>query len=290
MHIINKITNGIEISNISDFNPKHIFECGQCFRWREQADGSFIGVAFGKVVQIFYKDDTLTIINSNEDDFHNIWYNYFDLGTQYTEIKQKLSQDPVLETAINFGSGIRLLRQDLSEIILSFIISANNHIPRIMKIVDSICESYGPPISFNGIKYYSFPDLQSIAASTLEQINICRAGYRCNYILETSRTLAADQINFNLISELPTPESRKLLMKLQGVGPKVADCILLFSGSKFDVFPTDTWVRKVMKELYFGYEPTINEINTFASQKFGSLAGYAQQYLFYYARSNGIGT
>lgn len=283
------LSQGIRLENITNFNLTHIFECGQCFRWNKQNDGSYVGVAFGKIIQLFYENNHLTLLNTTEEEFKNFWYDYFDLHTDYHTIKEILSKDSILKTAIDFGHGIRLLRQELSEMIVSFIISSNNHIPRIKTIIDTLCQTLGDPLKYQRQEYYSFPPLDVIASSAIEKINECKAGYRCQYIWNSAKMLSENKIILHTLKNLPTIEARKQLMHLPGVGQKVADCILLFSGLKRDVFPTDVWVRKVMKALYFGYEPTPQEIQEFASNRFGDLAGYAQQYLFYYARSHGIG-
>lgn len=283
---VKSIENGIIIENLQDFDPIHTFECGQCFRWNIQEDGSYIGVALGKVVKVLWNNKDLTIINTNIDEFNRLWIHYFDLNRDYTRIKEILAKDPVLKAAIDFGYGIRLLKQDFNESLISFIISSNNHIPRIKKIIETLSRQYGNELVFDGTRYYSFPAIESFAKSDIEQIGICKAGYRCEYILKTAQQLVQNGIDLAAVSKMDTYSARKSLMQFSGVGPKVADCVLLFSGLKYDVFPTDVWVRKVMKELYFGYEPKPHEIISFSDERFGDLAGFAQQYLFYYARSH----
>lgn len=281
---------GIIIENIKDFNPVHIFECGQSFRWIRQEDGSYTGVARGRVVNMKYDAGALLIQNSNLQDFKDIWYDYLDLGTDYSEIKARLDKDDMMHEAIKFGYGIRLLRQELWETLISFIISANNRIPRIMKTVGVISKVYGDELQFDGQSYYSFPGVEKLSGSSVEELDVCRGGFRCKYIIQSSRMIGEGKVNLKELAGMSTDQARDELMKLPGVGPKVADCVLLFSGTKQDVFPIDVWIKRVMEELYFKREATLREIQEFAADYFGELTGIAQQYLFYYARENGIGT
>ncbi len=278
----------LSIGKVKDFDLTHIFECGQCFRWIKQQDGSYRGIVGGRAVNVSMEGDVLYIRNATLQDFVDIWYDYFDLGTDYSEIKAVLEKDPIMKEAIKTGCGIRLLRQDFWEMLISFIISANNMIPRIMKTVDSLSALKGGCID-SDMAYYSFPETAALANSTLEEIQQCRAGFRCKYIHETSRLVNQNAVTRDRLLGMGTEAARKELMKLPGVGPKVADCILLFSGVKFDVFPTDVWVKRVMEELYLKKDSTLKEIQKFAGEHFGNLTGYAQQYLFYHARLNKIG-
>ncbi|EGD48292.1 DNA-(apurinic or apyrimidinic site) lyase [Ruminiclostridium papyrosolvens DSM 2782] len=278
----------IYVKNVKDFNLTHIFECGQCFRWIRQEDGSYKGIAGGRLVNVSYDNEILCITNSGEQDFKNIWYEYFDLGTDYSKIKASLEQDEIMKEAIKTGWGIRLLKQDFWEMLISFIISANNMIPRIMKTVDTLSALRGKCIDSQQ-EAYSFPDVETLAKMSLEEIQQCKAGFRCKYIHKTAALMAQGIITEDNLRGMDTALARKELMKLPGVGPKVADCILLFSGMKYDVFPTDVWVKRVMEELYLKKESGLKEIQQFASKQFGDLTGYAQQYLFYHARLNRIG-
>lgn len=286
---ITEIGDRIRINNVRDFDPVHIFECGQCFRWQKQEDGSYTGVAKGKVVNISYKDGVLEIINSTAADFINIWFDYFDLARDYSKIKELLAKDEVMKKAIEYGHGIRILKQDLWETLISFIISANNRIPMIMKVVDSISNIYGEELIFNDKKYYTFPSVKKLGSSSIEELLVCKGGFRCKYIIKTSTLINEGKIDLQELTGLNTEDARKLLTNFPGVGNKVADCTLLYSGTKQDVFPTDVWVKRVMEELYFKREATLKEIQEFARDYFGDLSGVAQQYLFYYARENKIG-
>lgn len=276
--------------NVRDFNPVHIFECGQCFRWLKQDDRSYTGVAKGKVVNLSCQDNKIIIYNSNIEDFINIWFEYLDLGRDYSEIKKKLDKDEIMHEAIRFGCGIRLLKQDIWETLVSFILSANNKIPRIMRSVAAISQEYGDELQMDGTSYYSFPGVDKLSGSCIEELEICKGGFRCKYILNTSEMVKNGQVDMKKLAGLETEAARNELQKFPGVGPKVADCVLLYSGTKDDVFPTDVWVKRVMEELYFKRDASFKEIQQFSREYFGGLAGYAQQYLFYYARENRIGS
>lgn len=281
-------SNKVIIENVRDFDPVHIFECGQCFRWIRHKD-TYTGVAKGKVVNVGYNEDRLEIENASIDDFVNIWFDYFDLGRDYAKVKRCLAKDEVMKEAVKFGKGIRILRQDLWETLISFIISANNRIPKIMKTVEAISKAYGEEIIFDGKKYYSFPEVDKLAQVNVKQLEQCHGGYRCRYIVQTAAMVRDIVVDLSRLACMDTIEARNELMKFPGVGNKVADCTLLYSGTRYDVFPTDVWVKRVMEELYFKRNASFKEIQDFARERFGRLAGFAQQYLFYYARECKIG-
>ncbi|ABN53275.1 MAG TPA: DNA-3-methyladenine glycosylase 2 [Hungateiclostridium thermocellum] len=281
--------NKVIVEKVEDFNPVHVFDCGQCFRWIRQPDGSYTGVACGRALNVKYRDGVLELSNTGIEDFKSIWFDYFDLGRDYSHIKEKVMKDEIMREAVKFGSGIRLLKQNIWETLISFIISANNRIPRIMKTVDEISRLYGCEIEMDGEKYYAFPSAKQLSHATLEELEQTGAGFRCKYIMNAAKMVNEGKINLEDVCSMDTVEARDFLMRFQGVGPKVADCTLLYSGTKYDVFPTDVWVKRVMEELYFKSEASFGEIQEFARDYFGKYAGFAQQYLFYYARENRIG-
>lgn len=275
------------IKDIENFDPKHIFECGQAFRWTLEDDNSYTIVAYNRVLNIKKEGNDIIFKGSNMEDFSNIWYRYFDLGRDYGSIKRELSKDPILEEAIKFGQGMRLLNQEPFETTISFIISANNQIPRIKRSVDLIARNYGNKIDDI---HYGFPTAVILSKADAKDIReICRVGFRDVRIVETSKMIFNGDINLKEIDNLNREDSKKLLMELPGVGPKVADCILLFAFDKDDAFPVDRWVKRVMEHLYIKKDTKEKEIGIYGDNLFGSLSGYAQQYLFYYARELGIG-
>ena len=277
----------IILKDMVDFNPEHIFECGQAFRWNKEEDDSYTTIAFGKVVNVKKEDKDIILTSTNLDDFNNIWYDYFDLGRDYGEIKKELSKDPILEKAIAFGDGIRILNQDPFEMIISFIISANNQIPRIKKSIELISKQYGEKIRDD---YYSFPTAEALAqADPLDIREICRVGFRDVRIVQTSGLIHSGVIKFDDIFSGTRDEGKEILMTLPGVGPKVSDCILLFAFNKDEAFPVDVWVKRVMEHFYLKEDTNVKLIGSHGARVFGKLAGFAQQYLFYYAREQGIG-
>ena len=283
--------NSVILEDVADFNPKHIFECGQCFRWKLEEDGSYTGVAKGRILNISIENDKIYLNNTNLEDFNSIWYNYFDLGTDYTKIKNELRKmDKHLDKACHFGWGIRILKQDGWEMLISFIISSNNRIPMIQRAIDNLSRKYGQFIgNYNGKDYYSFPTPEELSKASQEEIRSCQTGFRDKYIKSTSDSVVSNNENVSEYTSLSTDECLKALLRFNGVGPKVADCIALFGMQKYDTFPVDVWVKRVMQEFYVADEMSLPKIRKFAVDKFGDLSGFAQQYLFYYARELGIG-
>ncbi|SHH36108.1 DNA-3-methyladenine glycosylase family protein [Sporanaerobacter acetigenes] len=283
--------NKVILEGVSDFEPVHIFECGQCFRWNKEDDGSFTGVALDRILNVKKEEDKIIFSNTNIDDFNYIWYDYFDLDRDYGKIKKELSKDDaVLDEAVKFGSGIRILNQEPFETTISFIISANNRIPRIKKSIELISERYGSFLGeYNGKKYYSFPQKEELSKVTVEELEDCKVGFRAKYIIAASKAIANGEIDIYNLKNLSTEEAREILMTLKGVGPKVSNCILLFSIGKHDSFPVDVWVKRVMEYFYLKEDTNEKLIQKYGEDKFGNLSGFAQQYLFYYARELGIG-
>lgn len=283
--------NKVILEGVSDFDPKHIFECGQCFRWKDQGDGSYTGVAKGRVINVSREGDTIYLKNTNLEDFNNIWKDYFDLDTDYSKIKNELrNMDEYLEKATEFGWGIRLLRQDPWEMIISFIISSNNRIPMIQKAIKNLSREYGAYIgSYEGEDYYDFPTPQQLSKASIAEIRACSTGFRDKYIKSTTEEVIKNNDDVYSYRNLSTEDCIKELLKFNGIGPKVGDCIALFGMQKYDTFPVDVWVKRVMQEFYVEDDMSLPKIRKYAIDKFGNLSGFAQQYLFYYARELGIG-
>ena len=283
-------SNQIIIEDIKDFKLTHIFDCGQCFRWNREEDGSYTGVVKNKVINVEQDGSTVAFNNITIEDY-SIINGYFDLDTDYSEIKRLVNTDEIMGEAIKFGDGIRILNQDEWETMISFMISANNRIPMIKKVIENLSKSFGNYIcNYRGRDYYSFPTAEQLSEAAAEKIQECKAGFRSPRIKEAaSRFLKEKDIIYDLKNK-SYDEGLDYLKTYSGIGDKVANCILLFSMRQFDTFPVDVWVRRVMQTLYVGNDTKDAEIRKFAENKFGKLSGYAQQYLFYYARENGIGT
>ena len=275
------------LKNCKSFELKDIFECGQCFRWNQNEDESYTGVFGDNVINVSEKENGDVLFEGVCEG------NIQTICEDYEKIKETLSQeDENLAESIKYGKGIRILNQDLWETIISFIISANNNIPRIKGIIERISKKYGKEIKFRGNSYYTFPTIESLNKASIKDLRDLGLGFRDKYIYNTTKLIIKKQINIEELKEKETTiEMRNELLKLSGVGPKVADCILLFSDLKrMDVFPIDVWVRRVMNELYI-HNPdeakvSKKQIEKIAENKFGDLRGVAQQYLFYWKREN----
>lgn len=281
--------NDLVISGLKDFDLRHIFDCGQCFRWNETGENTYLGVAIGKALKIKQQGDSIILFDTSKEDFENIWYDYFDLGRDYGKIKRTLAKDDIMKTATKYGEGIRILNQDLWETVVSFIISSSNNIPRIKGIIERLCAMYGNEIEYMGEIYYTFPDCYTLAKLTREDLAPIRAGYRDKYILDAAQKFADGTLTDKYIRSLPTPEAKKALLSVNGIGEKVANCILLFGLQRTESFPVDVWIKRIMEYCYFDGETAIPVIAALAEEKFGDLGGFAQQYLFFYAREEKIG-
>lgn len=279
-----------KIENQESFEPKHIFECGQCFRWNLEDDGSYTGVFNENVLNVKKEKDEVQFKGAVNGNIKEIVDEYFDLKRDYSKIKKELSEiDENLNLSIKYGNGIRILNQDLWETIISFIISANNNIPRIKGIIEKMSKKYGKEIYYNGTKYYTFPRPEDLENVTVKDFRNLGVGFRDIRLYKTTQMILENKIDLKSLYKEPTRIVKEKLLTLSGVGEKVADCILLFSTLKrFDVFPIDVWVRRVMNELYIKNEDETKvnkkEIQKLAYEKFGKLEGLAQQYLFYWKR------
>ena len=281
-----------EIKDIGAFEVKHIFECGQCFRWNEEENGSYTGVIKQGVLNVKKKNGLIIFEGLIEGDIKTVVEDYFDFDTDYEKIKNKLSKiDDNMKKSIEYGCGIRILHQDLFECIISFIISANNNIPRIKGIIERLSKKCSKSVIYNGKEYYLFPSVSELSKLSVEDLRSLGLGFRDIRVFNTCRKIKEKVIDLDKIKEMKSSEKiREELLKLDGVGPKVADCIMLFSLKRYDVFPIDVWVRRVMNDLYIHNEneEKVNkkEVLKIANEKFGDICGLAQQYLFYYRREN----
>lgn len=280
-----------KIKKIDAFELKDIFDCGQCFRWNEEPDGSYTGVVKSGVLNVSCDSSNIIFSGVLDCDIRSFVDKYFDMARDYEKIKNRLSKiDDHMNSSIEYGKGIRILNQDLWETIISYIISANNNIPRIKGIIERLSKKYGTKVIYDGKEYYLFPTPEQLKDVTTAEYRALGLGFRDIRLYETTQLITSGEINLNDFYEMKTAEARAKLLELSGVGPKVADCILLFSDLKrFDIFPIDVWVRRVMNDLYIKNpdEKKVNkkEINDVAFKKFGEYAGIAQQYLFYWRRA-----
>jgi len=261
---------------VKDFNIEQIAESGQCFRWNKVGDMTYRGIIGNNVCEIKQNGNEVEVFGIDESTFRD----YFDIDRNYGEIKNFYKSDKILSEAIKYGEGIRILNQDKFEILISFIISANNNIPRIKKSIEAICRKFGKCIED---EFYAFPTPVELSKATEEELKKCGVGFRAKYIYKTCKDIL-NGFDLEEISKKPSMECKKELMKLTGVGPKVADCIMLFSMRKIEAFPIDVWIKRIVEELYLKREATLKEIEIFSKEKFSVYAGIAQQYLFFYIR------
>lgn len=276
------------LKNVRDFDILQTFDCGQCFRWENLGDAYF-GIAYGLPLKISQDGDVITLYDTTRDDWDNVWSRYFDIERDYGEIKNRLSADPVMKEASDFGGGIRLLNQEPFECLISFIISASNNIPRIKKIIDSLCTNFGDKVTYLGKDFYTFPTPQKLASLELSDLAVIKAGFRDKYILNAAKAVKSGMIDLECLKSASYEYAKAELLKLFGVGCKVADCVLLFSLEKYASFPVDVWIKRIMEHCYFDGETDKETISALAQKNFGELGGFAQQYLFYWARENKIG-
>lgn len=264
------MTHSLIISNVTDLDLAQTLDCGQSFRWTRQPDGSFSGVAFGKSVNVSLDGGRLTIHNAPKED-EALWHGYFDLGLDYGMVRRQISGlHPVLKEAAQYAPGIRILRQEPYEALCTFIISQNNNIKRIKGIVSRLCEHFGEPIDGG----YAFPTAERMAALTPEDLAPLRAGFRARYLVDAAQKVASGEVVLENCRRLPYEEAQKELMKITGVGVKVADCTLLFGLHRIEAFPVDVWMKRALATLFPGMSPA----------DFGEYAGIAQQYIFHYSR------
>ncbi|MBE6017854.1 MAG: DNA-3-methyladenine glycosylase 2 family protein [Lachnospiraceae bacterium] len=275
---------------VTDFNLQQTLECGQCFNFEKIDEQEYVVIAFGKVLHITQhapKSGELTgtselELDADEEDIKNIWIPYFDLDRDYDEIKSDIEQaEPRLSSAISRYSGLRILNQEFTETLLSFIISQNKNIPQIKKIVRAICEGFGGSgAEVNGVYYRTFPDKKQLETMTEEDFRELKTGFRAPYLVNAVKT----GLDGDILRKMSYEDAKAQLTGIKGVGDKVANCVLLFSLGFRSAFPVDVWIKRIMEEMYFGCDTDKKKIEAFAMDRFGKWGGYAQQYLFMHAR------
>lgn len=265
-----KTDSGVKIYGVSDLDLAQTLDCGQSFRWTE-TDGGFTGIAFDRKVTMRTNGDTLFIDNTTVEDYENIWKKYLDLELDYGKIREDICRiHPILKEASAYAPGIRILRQEPWEALCTFIISQNNNIKRIKGIVNRLCENFGEKIDGG----YAFPKAESLAELESDDLAPIRAGFRNKYIIDAAKKVSNGEVNLEKCRTLAYDEAREELMKIKGVGVKVADCALLFGLHRVEAFPVDVWMKRALENLFPGMTPA----------DFGEYAGIAQQYIFHYSR------
>ena len=261
----------ITLKNIKNFDLRETFDCGQAFRWEENENGSWSAVVKGKYITVEKKNSDIIMQGISETEFNSFFKSYFDLDRDYESIINKLSENEILKKAALNGLGIRILNQEPWETLCSFIISQNNNIPRIKGIISRLCSAFGEKCEGG----YSFPDACALADLSEDDLAPLRSGFRAKYIIDAAKKVTSGAVILEDLKKMSLENARTELMKIKGVGPKVADCTLLFGLGHIDAFPQDVWIKRAMKELFN------SELPECARQ----YAGIAQQYIFYYMRN-----
>lgn len=275
--------------DVKCFNLKYTLECGQCFRWKLIDDNTYVGIVKDRVIKIKQTGEKIYIWSSLKEGLKEVVYEYFDLNTDYEKLEKSIAKvDDNIKKSLAFSSGIHILNQPLFETVISYIISANNNIKRISKSVDDISKMFGKKVMFEKKEYYLFPTLEELSNATMDDLLKCGTGFRARYILNNINELMSNPNVLDELLKLETAEARTSLMKFMGIGPKVADCILLFSLKKTEVFPVDVWVKRIMEKLYFKEGTSLKEISEYASRNYGKNAGIIQQHLFHNVRIGNI--
>ena len=266
----------IIFSSPKNFDPAMVFDCGQCFRFDKTEKGSYAGVAKGKYIEVEKRDGDIFLSGASEDD-RELWEDFFDMKLDYTEIGESFSFDKTLSEAYKYSSGIRILHQDEFETLISFIISQNNNIPRIKGIISNLCKTYGEPVvdDGSGDVYHTFPTPEKIVEAGEEGMKNLRMGFRAGYVYDAASKVLSGETDLNSVYAMDTESALKYLMRIKGVGLKVASCTALFAFRKYDAFPIDVWVKRILDKYYDG---------KVEASYFGKYGGIAQQYLFFYER------
>jgi N-glycosylase/DNA lyase len=267
------------------YHLRRTLTCGQAFRWSVQADTAR-GIFAGRVVRLTQHGEAIEVDGLHKNGDLAGLSRYLGLDQPLRQVEQTLETDPVLRRILPSTSGMALIRQDPWECLVSFVVSAFNNIPKIEMTLDRLCHRFGEPLNGTG---WSFPSPDRLARATLSELRRCVLGYRAPYVRAIARRVDAGRFDLRTLAALPYDEARTLLLDLPGVGGKVADCVLLFAYGMGEAFPVDVWVRRAVERWYFrGAPKPVREIRAFAHRRFGALAGYAQQHLFYYARQRRI--
>ncbi|NDL67777.1 DNA-3-methyladenine glycosylase family protein [Anaerotalea alkaliphila] len=271
-----------------DFSLERTLETGQSFRHRKLGAGHYLVQASGRVLELRQEGGRLSAWCAPEE-WEALWKGYFDLDRDYASLQRRLSdKDEHLRRAIGENRGLRLLRQEPWEMLVTFILSQNNHIPRIKGLVETLCRTYGKPLEWRGETCWTFPKAKALASATEEELRELRLGFRAPYVLDAARKVHAGEVDLEGVAFLEDREALEALRRIKGVGRKVGDCVLLFGYGRWTVFPADVWVARVMEHCY-GEAVAREGLQAFAARYFGGEGGYGQQVLFEYARTHKIG-
>ena len=274
----------IQIQNVTDFSLKYTLESGQSFRWN-RIDNAYYGVVEGRILKISEAGTTLCVESSaDEDEIHFVPFlrHYLDIARDVPKILAEVNNDAYMHRTLEKLWGMRILNQALWETVASFILSQNNNVPRIRGIIRRLSERFGEHLTLAGYVDYSFPNAEALATATEDELLACGTGYRANYLRNTAQAVVSGELSLTLVEQMSYLEAKQALMRQDGIGEKVADCICLFSLGHLEALPIDVWIKRIFETLYLRRRATHREIRQFAHNYFGEGVGYAQQYLFHY--------
>jgi len=268
---IHQDNDNLVIKNVHHFDLAQTLDCGQAFRWHGEGN-VYSGIAYGRRVELVFDNSDLIIKDCTVSEFENIWKNYFDLQRDYSALRIQLAEEENIKNALTFSPGLRIMRQEPWETLVSFILSQNTNIPRIKKMISGLCESFGDLLSCGG---FAFPSPEKLAGLDDSELGIIKCGYRAGYIIDAARQVADGRVDIAALEKQPTDYVRKALLGIRGVGPKVADCVLLYGFGRVECYPVDVWIKRITAELYpDGFPEILKE-----------QAGIAQLFLFQYVRN-----
>ena len=273
-----------QIRDVTNFSLKYTLESGQSFRW-DRIDNAYYGVIEGRILKISQEGTTLHIESSTEEDEANFvpfLRHYLDIARNVPKLLAGVSNDAYMDRAVEKLWGMRILNQELWEIIASFILSQNNNVPRIRGIIRRLSERFGERLTLAEYVNYSFPSPDALATATENDLFACGTGYRANYLRDTAQAVVSGELSLTSLRQMSYIEAKRELMRRNGIGEKVADCICLFSLEHLVALPIDVWIKRIFETLYLRRRATHREIREFAHDYFGDSVGYAQQYLFHY--------
>jgi len=272
------------IKDPGNINFYYTFDSGQAFRWTVSSRG-FIGVVDRRVVNIKKEGDAILVFSNREEGVIEWFKSYFMADLDLERALKAIDVDPYIHSAIEKYRGLRLLRQDPWETLVSFIISANNNIPRIKGLVEKLSTRFGEPQEFQERVYYTFPEPGALLDAGEKALRELGVGFRASYIINAARFVTENPDWEEIVRSSGADEGREYLKRIKGVGDKIADCVLLYAFSKMDVFPRDVWINRVLEKLYFrGNKVPPSRIKGFLLSHFGDYMGLAQLYLYYWAR------
>lgn len=268
--IINYQPDYIEVTGTGPISLPDTLDCGQCFRWREDKSGSWRGIAYGRECSVRENGDGIVFEGVRREDFDEVWRGYFDLDRDYTALREAFSENELLKRACEFAPGIRLLKQEPWEAFITFIISQNNNISRIRGLVEKVCAAYGNPVGGG----FAFPSAERLAEVSPEEFAALGCGYRAEYLSCAAKEVRDGQLDLDSLRIMPLDDARMRLLDVKGIGPKVADCVLLFGLGRLDRCPADVWMKRVLAAMGGSLPPCVADCG-----------GIAQQFLFHYVRN-----